>query len=130
MDHVMYRAMNDGTNDDNELLDPMEVELNRMFQRDQDRRINTQFCFHRYCPNKACRRHRRCSGDPVYCYTIFWPGVPEETKAWWRAIVESRRTCRTLRQALRAAEAAQADARLHANAMAKLAKSASVASHK
>jgi hypothetical protein len=56
--------------------------------------------------------------------------VPEEAKAWWRAIVKSRRTGRTLSQALRAAEAAQADARLRANAMAKLAESASVASHK
>jgi hypothetical protein len=130
MDHTIYRALDYGTTDDNDLLDPMEVELNRMFQRDQDRRINTQFCFHRFCPNKACRRHRRCTGDPVTCHTIFWPVVPEEAKAWWRAILQSRRAGRTLSQALRAAEAAQADARLRANAMAKLAESASVASHK
>jgi hypothetical protein len=101
------------------------------FEREEHQRdINTLFVFHRFCPNRRCRRKRRCTGDPVYCHTIFWPVVPEEAKAWWRAIVKSRRTGRTLSQALRAAEAAQADARLRANAMAKLAESASVASHK
>ena len=34
--------------------------------------------------------------DPVYCHTIFWPVVPEEAKAWWRAILQSRRNGRTL----------------------------------
>ncbi len=125
------RALDYGTTDDNDLLDPMEVELNRMFQRDQGAadqhpvRASTDSA-----RTSAAGGNRRCTGDPVTCHTIFWPVVPEEAKAWWRAILQSRRTGRTLSQALRAAEAAQADARLRANAMAKLADSASVASHK
>ena len=121
----------DNTLDEEQFLTPLQA-ADLAFERQEARRdFNTLFVFHRFCPNKRCRRNRRCSGrDPAYCHAIFWPVVPEEAKAWWRAIVESRRTGRTLRQALRAAEAARADARLRANAMAKLAKSASVASHK
>ena len=116
---------------DEDQLTPLQA-ADLAFEREEARRdFNTLFVFHRFCPNKRCRRNRRCSGsDPAYCHTIFWPVVPEEKKAWWRAILQSRRTGRTLTQALRVAEAAQADARLRANAMAKLAKSASVASHK
>ena len=28
--------------------------------------------------------------DPSICHAIFWPVVPEEAKAWWRAILESQ----------------------------------------
>jgi len=116
--------------DENQCLTPLQA-ADLAFERDERQGdINTLFVFHRFCPNKRCRRNRRCTGDPVYCHTIFWPVVPEEAKAWWRAILQSRRTGRTLTQALRVAEAAQADARLRANAMAKLVKTASVASHK
>jgi hypothetical protein len=116
--------------DQDQCLTPLQAADLAFEREEQQRDINTLFVFHRFCPNKRCRRNRRCTGDPVTCHTIFWPVVPEEAKAWWRAILQSRRGGRTLRQALRVAEAAQTDARLRANAMAKLTKSGSVASHK
>lgn len=54
----------------------------------------------------ACRRHRRCSGDPTRCRQIFWPVVPEELKAWWQAILDVRRDGRSLGQARRLADEA------------------------
>jgi hypothetical protein len=120
----------DKTLDEDEFLTPLQA-ADLAFEREENRRdINTLFVFHRYCPIKRCRRNRRCSGDPAYCHAIFWPVVPEEAKAWWRAILQSRRTGRTLRQALRVAEAAHANASIRVKALAKLAKSATVAPHK
>ena len=121
----------DIADDDDEALDPMEQELDRLLQRDEDQRINTFFGFPRCCPSKACRRHRRCSGeDAMVCRRIFWPVVPEELKVWFRSLVESRRTNRTFRQADRAANKALQDFRLHEKSLAQLMNRASVASHK
>jgi hypothetical protein len=121
----------DNALDEDQFLTPLQAADLAFEREERERDINTLFVFHRYCPDKACRRHRRCSGDdPMYCRRIFWPVVPEEAKAWWRAILESRRSGRTLRQALRIAEAVHADALIRTKALAKLAKAASIASHK
>jgi hypothetical protein len=120
-------------NDDDDMITPLDaddLEMLRIARDDVDRQINTLFVFHKACPIKRCRRNRRCSGDPAMCHAIFWPVVPEEAKAWWQAILDSRRTNRSFRQAGRAAETARRNFRLHAMAMERLAKTASVASHK
>jgi len=72
------------------------------------REFNTMLRYWAACPNPACRRHRRCSGDVEMCHAIFWPVVPEEFKVWWGAICEARRDQSSLRQARRSADAARA----------------------
>jgi hypothetical protein len=36
--------------------------------------------FWRRCPNKACKRHRRCSGEPAGCLMRGLPGVPRAAR--------------------------------------------------
>ena len=72
------------------------------------REFNTMLRYWTACPNRRCRRARRCCGDVESCHALFWPVVPEEIKVWWRAICEARRDRSSQRQALRAASAAVA----------------------
>ena len=72
------------------------------------REFNTMLRYWIACPNRRCRRARRCCGDVESCHALFWPVVPEEFKVWWRAICEARRDKSSQRQALRAASAAVA----------------------
>ena len=72
------------------------------------REFNTMLRYWIACPNRRCRRHRRCCGDVESCHTLFWPAVPEEFKVWWRAICAARRDRSSQRQALRSASAALA----------------------
>jgi hypothetical protein len=119
--------------DDGDMITPLDaddLELLRIEREEVARMVNTQFGFAKACPIARCRRHRRCSGDPAMCHAIFWPVVPEEAKVWWQALLDSRRTNRSFRQASRAAEAARRDFQLRARALERLAKAASVASHK
>jgi hypothetical protein len=81
-------------------------------QRDSRRMVNTAMKFWQHCPQRKCRRHRRCAHDPDYCGPIFWPVVPEEIKAWWRALHQAKAAGRSLKQALRDAAAAQRAARI------------------
>ena len=75
--------------------------------RDSDRwLLNNALKFWSACPNKRCRRARSCVGDAARCHAIFWPVVPAEAKAWWRAIFDSKKIGRTVTQAKRAADSA------------------------
>ena len=68
--------------------------------------LNNALKFWSACPNKRCRRARACVGDAARCHAIFWPVVPEDIKAWWRAIFDSKKIGRTVTQAKRAADSA------------------------
>jgi hypothetical protein len=75
--------------------------------RDSDRwLLNNALAFWSACPNKRCRRARSCVGDAARCHEIFWPVVPLEVKAWWRAIFDAKKTGRSVTQARRAADQA------------------------
>lgn len=77
--------------------------------RDSDRwLLNNALKFWFACPNKRCRRARACVGDAARCHAIFWPVVPQDIKAWWRAIFDSKKIGRTVTQARRGADLALA----------------------
>jgi hypothetical protein len=73
--------------------------------------LNNALKFWRACPTKRCRRARMCLGDGQRCHAMFWPVVPEEAKAFWRAALDALRDNRTVRQAERLADTAAADFR-------------------
>jgi hypothetical protein len=76
------------------------------------RQLFTALKFWKACPNRACRRHRRCSGDVGRCERIFWPVVPPEAKLWWRTAIEALGSGRSARQAEREADVALGRRRL------------------
>lgn len=95
------------TDQEPELIpDAEEQALNAMFARDAARKINTALKFWFACPTRRCRRNRRCSGDPARCRAIFWPVVPDQVKAWWRALADAKREGLSVGQAGRKAGAA------------------------
>jgi hypothetical protein len=63
------------------------------------------------CPTKRCRRWKICAGDPDRCRALFWPVVPQDVKAWWRAAIAARGKGCTTRKAERLADAAAARCR-------------------
>jgi hypothetical protein len=44
-----------------------------------------------YCAKPACRRARRCRGEPRACLDRRLPQVPERTRAALRAVLRARR---------------------------------------
>ena len=101
--HNADTTTHDPNRSPDDAIDAEEQALNVLFARDAAREINTALKFWFACPTKRCRRNRRCSGDPARCHAIFWPVVPEEAKAWWRALADSRRDGLSARQAARVA---------------------------
>lgn len=89
---------------------------------DDWREVNTHFQFWRTCPTRACRRHRRCSGDPARCHAIFWPVVPEPMKVWWAELQKARHAGHSARRAFDAAQQALAAAQRRAKALRALGK--------
>jgi hypothetical protein len=51
------------------------------------RKLNDFLQFWAACPDKRCRRRRGCAGDPNVCFLPRWRAVPEEDRAWFRAVL-------------------------------------------
>jgi hypothetical protein len=58
---------------------------------DAKRLLCSLFGFWRVCAHKRCRRALMCSSDPYACFQQFWPHVPEEAKAQYRAMIRGRK---------------------------------------
>jgi hypothetical protein len=74
------------------------------------RTLNDGLRFWTACASPRCRRHRRCCGTADACLALFWPAVPDDLKAWCRAMGEAKRDGCSLGQALRHARG-EADGR-------------------
>ena len=106
---------------------PATLDVARRIQRQL---LHGDLGYPRACPNRRCRRHRRCVGDPDFCHAIFWPVVPEETKVWLRSLASSGRARRGVKKAEELANDAVRDYRLRARAFKRLEEHAVFASHK
>jgi len=112
-------------------FDPMTLETDEEYVRCIDRQlVHSALGYPRACPNRRCRRHRKCVGDPDYCHAIFWPVVPEEAKVWLRSLDRSGEANHTVKKAERIAEAALRDHQRRARAFKRLEESGHCASHK
>ena len=54
------------------------------------RYAGTLLCLHVFCPLRACRRARRCKGEPRDCVPRYTPLVPEDARAGVEAMLEGR----------------------------------------
>ena len=50
---------------------------------------NNFFAVWAVCERNACRRAKRCAGDPKPCHDRFWPHVPERMKFEFRATLKA-----------------------------------------
>jgi len=64
---------------ENEAWEREETEKREFVLRAR-RRFCTRLRFHRYCPDRRCRRAQRCTGNPNDCLGLFWPLLPEDFK--------------------------------------------------
>lgn len=112
-------------------FDPMALDDIDAFVRCINRQaLHTDLGYPRACPNRRCRRHRKCVGDPDDCHAIFWPVVPEEIKVWLRALARSAEANHSPKKARRIAGEALRAQRIRAKNLEYLGESDSVASHK
>jgi hypothetical protein len=51
--------------------------------------LNDYFAFWVICQTKACKRGKRCAGDPKSCRDRMWPHVPERIKFEFRATLKA-----------------------------------------
>ncbi len=61
------------------------------------------------CGTRACRRHRRCTGDPHACFERMWPQVPEDIKEFFRGCILAARETRSPEAIRRAGIARRAE---------------------
>jgi len=47
--------------------------------------LNNYFAFWVICPTRACKRTKRCAGDPRSCHDRIWPHMPERIKFQFHA---------------------------------------------
>jgi hypothetical protein len=77
----------------------LEERLAHLMKQSARQDFFTQLQFWRACPARTCRRHYRCTGDVRDCGEIFWPVVPAEFKAWWRAVCDAFEEGNSMRKA-------------------------------
>ena len=71
-------------------------------QRDTSlRRIGDALCIPRFCDRAACRRMKKCSGDPERCLTLFSPEVPLDARKFVIDLLNSRDFGYSFEEALR-----------------------------
>src|SRR3954452_20437735 len=50
---------------------------------------NNYFAFWAVCETRACRRAKRCAGDPKSCHDRIWPQMPERMKFDFRVTLKA-----------------------------------------
>jgi len=60
------------------------------------------------CSLPACKRTRKCAGDPHVCFARWWPHVPKELKVRIQAAIKARVDGLSVQEAEAAGEAAVA----------------------
>ena len=82
--------------------------LNSALLTPEDVAIRRKFCdwveLWRHCAEPACRRARRCAGDPTPCFAEFWMTCPESTRIWAIPGICALEEGRRVREATHAAD--------------------------
>jgi len=87
------------------------METWRAEHEESERTICTLNLFWVACPQGACRRVRRCAGDPFECFERRWDVLPPEEQQYRRDFLEAAVRTKSFEQAMAFANARVAERR-------------------